>query len=242
MRCSGRVWTFAEYASRSANQLAEIPAARCSTRRRCCRWPPARPAPAADETRVEPGGAVLVNGARVGSARSRSRPRRRWVCTSPTVVSTRNVPLHSLGADEVVTTPSRTSPAPIAPTTPSSTWTGNRRLRDLRRAVRPGGRLVHVRCAQHLWERVASWGRCGCSSAPWRWPVPALEWSVRESVPTTDTLDRIADPGRHRSDSAGRRPDLAWRRLQRRSGTWRPRARNAPRSSSLCTPQRAGRR
>jgi NADPH:quinone reductase-like Zn-dependent oxidoreductase len=69
---------------------------------------------------------------------------------------------------------------------------GNRRLRDLRRAVRPGGRLV-----------LSGGGTSGEGRfvGPLRLLIGAMavarfqpfEVVVPESVPTTDTLERIAD-------------------------------------------------
>jgi NADPH:quinone reductase-like Zn-dependent oxidoreductase len=137
------IGTFADYAVTSAEQLAALPAATSFQEAAALPLAATTALLCLDEAALEPGSAVLINGASggVGTFAVQAAKTRELHVTA--VVSTRNIPLvRSLGADAV-----------IDYTTADFTRTGhtydgvvdlvgNRRLQDLRRCVRPGGRLV----------------------------------------------------------------------------------------------------
>ena len=152
-----------------------------------------RPRPGEGQAALEPGGAVLINGASggVGTFAVQAAKTRGLHVTA--VVSTRNIPLvRSLGADAV-----------IDYTTTDFTRTGhtydgvvdlvgNRRLQALRRSVRPGATLV-----------LSGGGTPGNGRfvGPLRLLIGAMavarfqpcEAKVPQSVPDARTLAHIAD-------------------------------------------------
>jgi NADPH:quinone reductase-like Zn-dependent oxidoreductase len=185
--------TFAEYALASADQLAAVPAG--------MRFDQAAAVPLAattallclDETGLTPGGEVLVNGASGGVGTFAVQLAKAMALHVTAVVSTRNVSLvRSLGADEVVdytltdfTYTGRTYGAVVD-------LVGNRRLRELRRAVRPGGRLVLSGGGTSGVGRTVGPLRLllGAKAAARFLPFDAV---VPQAVPTTTTLERTAD-------------------------------------------------
>jgi NADPH:quinone reductase-like Zn-dependent oxidoreductase len=187
------VGTFADYAVASADQLAEIPDGTLFDQAAVLPLAANTALLCLDETRAEPGGAILVNGASGGVGTFAVQAAKAMGLHVTAVVSPRNVPLaQSLGADEVVdytvtdfTRTDRRYDAVVD-------LVGNRRLRELRRAVRPGGRLVLSGGGTSEEGRIVG---------PLRLLIGAMavarfqpfEVVVPESVPKADTLERIAD-------------------------------------------------
>jgi NADPH:quinone reductase-like Zn-dependent oxidoreductase len=186
------VGTFADYAVASAQQVALVPAG-CTLQQAA-----ALPLAAAtallclDETGLEEGGSVLINGASGGVGTFAVQAAKAWGLHVTAVVSTRNVDLvESLGADEVLDYTATSF------TRTGRTWdavvdlVGNHRLRDLRPTVRAGGRLV-----------LSGGGNSGEGRilGPMRLLVGAMAlarfqpFDVRapQSVPTTEVLERVA--------------------------------------------------
>lgn len=137
------IGTFADYAVASAEQLAALPAATSFQEAAALPLAATTALLCLDEAAVEPGSSVLINGASggVGTFAVQAAKTRGLHLTA--VVSTRNIPLvRSLGADATIdysttdfTRNGHTYDAVVD-------LVGNRRLQDLRRSVRPGGRLV----------------------------------------------------------------------------------------------------
>lgn len=187
------IGTFAEYALASADQLAALPAGTPFDQAAALPLAASTALLCLDETRLGPGGGVLINGASGGVGTFAVQAAKAKGLHVTAVVSRRNVPLARLvGADEVVvytatdfTRTGRTYDAVVD-------LVGNRRLRDLRRAVRPGGRLV-----------LSGGGRPGEGRlvGPLRLLMGAIavarfqpfEVTVPQTVPTTATLERVAD-------------------------------------------------
>jgi NADPH:quinone reductase-like Zn-dependent oxidoreductase len=186
------IGTFAEYALASADQLADVPAGlpfdqaaalpRAATTALLC----------LDETGLTPGDEVLVNGASGGVGTFAVQLAKAMGLHVTAVVSSRNVPLvRSLGADEVVdytvTDFTRTGRAYDAVVD----LVGNRRLRELRRSVRPGGRLVLSGGGTSGEGRIVGSLRLflGATAAARFLPFEVV---VPQAVPTTATLERIA--------------------------------------------------
>jgi NADPH:quinone reductase-like Zn-dependent oxidoreductase len=145
-----------------------------------------------DEAGLPPGGEVLVNGASGGVGTFAVQLAKVMGLHVTAVVSTRNVPLvRSLGADEVVdyttTDFTRTGRAYDAVVD----LVGNRRLRELRRAVRPGGRLVLSGGGTSGKGRTVEPLRLlvGATAAARFLPFGVV---VPQAVPTTATLERTA--------------------------------------------------
>jgi NADPH:quinone reductase-like Zn-dependent oxidoreductase len=185
--------TFAEYALASADQLAALPAGTPFDRAATLPLAASTALLCLDETRLEPGGALLINGASGGVGTFAVQASKAMGLHVTAVVSTRNVTLaRSLGADEVVdytvTDFTRTGATYDAVVD----LVGTRRLRDLRRAVQPRGRLV-----------LSGGGRAGEGRVvgPLRLLMGAMalarfqpfEVAVPQSVPTTPTLERVAE-------------------------------------------------
>lgn len=186
------VGTFAELAVARADQLATVAPGTPFELAAALPLAAATAVLCLDETRLGPGGSVLVNGASGGVGTFAIQVAKAAGLTVTAVVSSRNVDLaRSLGADKVVdrtvtdfTQAGRTYEAVVD-------LVGNRRLRDLRRVVRPGGRLV-----------LSGGGRPGEGTVvgPLRLLVGAaavarwlpFEVAVPRSVPTTDVLERVA--------------------------------------------------
>ena len=187
------VGTFAHYAVASAGQLAQIPAGTLFDQAAVLPLAASTALLCLDETKIEPGGAVLVNGASGGVGTFAVQAAKAMGLRVTAVVSPRNVALaQSLGADEVVDYTLTDFTRTDRPHDAVVDLVGNRRLRELRRAVRPGGRLV-----------LSGGGTSGEGRivGPLRLLIGAMavarfqpfEVVVPESVPTTDTLERIAD-------------------------------------------------
>jgi NADPH:quinone reductase-like Zn-dependent oxidoreductase len=186
------VGTFAEYALASADQLAVVPAGMPFVQAATLPLAATTALLCLDETGLTPGGQVLVNGASGGVGTFAVQLAKVMGLHVTAVVSTRNVPLvRSLGADEVVdytvTDFTRTGRAYAAVVD----LVGNRRLRDLRRSVRPGGRLVLSGGGSSGEGRVVGPLRLllGATAAARFLPFEVV---VPQAVPTTATLERIA--------------------------------------------------
>lgn len=184
--------TFAEHAISSADQVATLPPA--TTFQQAAALPLAASTAllCLEETGLEAGGRVLVNGASGGVGTFAVQAAKNMDLHVTAVVSTRNVGLvASLGADEVIdytktdfTRSGRTWDAVVD-------LVGNHRLRDLRSVVRPGGRLV-----------LSGGGNSGEGRVlgPMKLLVGALalarfqpfEVSAPQCVPTTAVLERVA--------------------------------------------------
>lgn len=146
-----------------------------------------------DETQLDPGDRLLINGASGGVGTYTVQAAKAMGMHVTAVVSTRNVPsAKSLGADVVVdyTTDDFTRTGDTYGAVVD--LVGNRRLRDLRRVVRPGGRLVlsggGVPGEGGL---VGSLRLLMGAMAVARFQP--FEVRVPQSVPTTDILERVAD-------------------------------------------------
>lgn len=135
--------TFADYALASQDQLAPLPTD--------VSFPEAASLPLAastallclDETGPVPGGTVLINGASGGVGSFAVQIAKAHGQHVTAVVSTRNADLAtSLGADEVIDYTSRDFTQVGRTYDAVVDLVGNRALRELRRTVRPGGRLV----------------------------------------------------------------------------------------------------
>ena len=138
------------------------------------------------------GQSVLINGASGGVGTFAVQLAKVMGLHVTAVVSTRNVPLvRSLGADEVVdytvtdfTRSGRAYDAVVD-------LVGNRRLRELRRSVRPGGRLVLSGGGTSGEGRTVGPLRLLLAATAAARFLP-FEVVVPQAVPTTATLERIA--------------------------------------------------
>jgi NADPH:quinone reductase-like Zn-dependent oxidoreductase len=185
--------TFADYALASADQLAAVPAGMPFDQAAALPLAATTALLCLDETGLTPGGEVLVNGASGGVGTFAVQLAKAMGLHVTAVVSTRNVPLvRSLGADEVVdytvtdfTRTGRTYDAVVD-------LVGNRRLRDLRRVVRRGGRLVLSGGGTSGHGRIVGPLRLlvGASAAARFLPFEVV---VPQAAPTTDTLQRMAN-------------------------------------------------
>ncbi|GAA1026945.1 NAD(P)-dependent alcohol dehydrogenase [Virgisporangium ochraceum] len=137
------VGTFADYAVAAAAQLAALPKGMPFEDAAALPLAATTALLCLDETGLGAGGAVLINGASGGVGTMAVQAAKAMGFNVSAVVSTRNMAMvESLGADTVIdyTTTDFTRTG--------RTWdavvdlVGNHRLRDLRRTVRPGGRLV----------------------------------------------------------------------------------------------------
>ncbi len=186
------IGTFAEYALASADQLAAVPAGTPLVQAATLPLAATTALLCLDEAGLTPGGDVLVNGASGGVGTFAVQLAKVMGLHVTAVVSTRNVPLaRSLGADEVVdytvTDFTRTGRAYGAVVD----LVGNRRLRELRRAVRPGGRLVLSGGGTSGSGRIVGPLRLlvGAKAAARFLPFEVV---VPQAVPTTATLERTA--------------------------------------------------
>ncbi len=187
------IGTFAEYALASADQLAAVPAGVLFEQAAALPLAATTALLCLDETGLTPGGEVLVNGASGGVGTFAVQLAKAMGLHVTAVVSTRNVPLvRSLGADEVVdytvadfTRSGRTYGAVVD-------LVGNRRLRELRRVVRPGGRLVLSGGGTAGEGRIVGPLRLlvGATAAARFLPFTVV---VPKALPTTATLERTAD-------------------------------------------------
>jgi len=187
------VGTFAEYALASADQLAGIPAGMPFEQAAALPLAATTALLCLDETGLTPGREVLVNGASGGVGTFAVQLAKVMGLHVTAVVSTRNVPLvRSLGADEVVdytvadfTSTGRDYAAVVD-------LVGNRRLRELRCVVRPGGRLVLSGGGTSGQGRTVGPLRLlvGATAAARFLP---FEVAVPQAVPTTTTLERAAN-------------------------------------------------
>lgn len=186
------VGTFADYAIASADQVAPAPAHTTFEQAAALPLAAATALLCLDETGLEAGGRVLVNGASGGVGTFAVQAAKSAGLHVTAVVSTRNVELvESLGADEVVdytktdfTRSGRAWDAVVD-------LVGNHRLRDLRSIVRAGGRLV-----------LSGGGNSGEGRifGPMKLLVGAMalarfqpfEVRAPQSVPTTEVLERVS--------------------------------------------------
>jgi NADPH:quinone reductase-like Zn-dependent oxidoreductase len=186
------VGTFAERAIASADQVATVPAGTTFEQAAALPLAASTALLCLDETGLEAGGRVLINGASGGVGTFAIQAAKATGLHVTAVVSTRNVELvESLGADEVVdytktdfTRSGRAWDAVVD-------LVGNHRLRDLRRVVRPGGRLI-----------LSGGGNSGEGRVlgPMKLLAGALalarfqpfEVHAPQSVPTTAVLERVA--------------------------------------------------
>jgi NADPH:quinone reductase-like Zn-dependent oxidoreductase len=186
------IGTFAEYALASADQLAAVPAGMPFDQAATLPLAATTALLCLDETGLAPGGEVLVNGASGGVGTFAVQLAKAMGLHVTAVVRTRNTPLvRSLGADEVVdytvtdfTRSGRAYDAVVD-------LVGNRRLRELRRSVRPGGRLVLSGGGTSGKGRIVGPLRLllGATAAARFLPFEVV---VPQAVPTTATLERIA--------------------------------------------------
>jgi NADPH:quinone reductase-like Zn-dependent oxidoreductase len=186
------IGTFAEYALAPADQLAEVPTGMPLDQAAALPLAATTALLCLDETRLTPGDEVLVNGASGGVGTFAVQLAKAMGLHVTAVVSTRNVPLvRSLGADEVVdytvTDFTRTGRAYDAVVD----LVGNRRLHELRRSVRPGGRLVLSGGGTSGEGHIVGPLRLLLAATAAARFLP-FEVVVPQAVPTTATLERIA--------------------------------------------------
>jgi NADPH:quinone reductase-like Zn-dependent oxidoreductase len=184
---------FADYALASQDQLAVMPAGLSFAEAACLPLAASTALLCLREAGLGERGSVLINGASGGVGTFAVQAAKAMGLQVTAVVSSRNVALaESLGADEVVdytvadfTRNPQTYDAVVD-------LVGNRTLRELRRAVRPGGRLVLSGGG------VSGKGR---TVGPMRLLVGAMavarfqafEIRVAQSVPTADGLRAVAE-------------------------------------------------
>jgi NADPH:quinone reductase-like Zn-dependent oxidoreductase len=186
------VGTFAEYAVASAHRVAAVPAGTTFEQAAALPLAASTALLCLDESGLEAGGHVLINGASGGVGTFAIQAAKARGLRVTAVVSTRNVELaDALGADEVVdyTTTDFTRSG--------RAWdavvdlAGNHRLRNLRSTVRAGGRLV-----------LSGGGNSGEGRifGPMKLLVGAMalarlqpfEVRAPQSVPTTEVLEQVS--------------------------------------------------
>ncbi|MGN6576044.1 MAG: NAD(P)-dependent alcohol dehydrogenase [Nocardioides sp.] len=184
--------TFADYALASPDQLATLPAGVSFTEAASLPLAASTALLCLNDTGLEAGGSVLINGASggVGTFALQAAKARGLHVTA--VVSPRNVDLAaSLGADEVIDYTSSDFTLGRRSYDAVVDLVGNRKLRELRPTVRPGGRLVLSGGG------VSGEGR---TVGPMRLLMGAMavarfqpfEIRVPQAVPTSDGLRRIS--------------------------------------------------
>jgi NADPH:quinone reductase-like Zn-dependent oxidoreductase len=186
------VGTFAERAIASADQVAAVPAGTTFEQAAALPLAASTALLCLDETGLEAGGRVLVNGASGGVGTFAVQAAKSTGLHVTAVVSTRNVDLvDSLGADDVVdytktdfTRSGRAWDAVVD-------LVGNHRLRDLRSVVRSGGRLVLSGGGSSGEGRVLGPVRLLAGALALARFQP-FEVRAPQSVPTTGVLDRVA--------------------------------------------------
>jgi NADPH:quinone reductase-like Zn-dependent oxidoreductase len=186
------VGTFAEHTVASVDQVAGVPHGMSFEEAAALPLAAGTALLCLDETGLEPGGTVLINGASGGVGTFAVQAAKAMGLAVTAVASGRSVELiESLGVDDVVNYTTTDF------TRIDRTWdavvdlVGNHRLRDLRRVVRPGGRLV-----------LSGGGAPGAGRiiGPVKLLVGAMalarflpfEVRVPQSVPTTQVLERVA--------------------------------------------------
>jgi NADPH:quinone reductase-like Zn-dependent oxidoreductase len=186
------IGTFAERAIASADQVAAVPAGTTFEQAAALPLAASTALLCLDETGLEAGGRVLVNGASGGVGTFAVQAAKSTGLHVTAVVSTRNVDLvDSLGADDVVdytktdfTRSGRAWDAVVD-------LVGNHRLRDLRSVVRSGGRLVLSGGGSSGEGRVLGPVRLLAGALALARFQP-FEVRAPQSVPTTGVLDRVA--------------------------------------------------
>ena len=186
------IGTFAERAIASADQVAAVPAGTTFEQAAALPLAASTALMCLDETGLEVGGRVLVNGASGGVGTFAVQAAKAMGLHVTAVVSTRNVDLvNSLGADDVVdyTTTDFTRSG--------RAWdavvdlVGNHRLRDLRSTVRAGGRLVLSGGGNSGEGRVLGPVKLLAGALALARFQP-FEVRAPQSVPTTGVLERVA--------------------------------------------------
>jgi NADPH:quinone reductase-like Zn-dependent oxidoreductase len=186
------VGTFAERAIASADQVAAVPAGTTFEQAAALPLAASTALLCLDETGLEVGGRVLVNGASGGVGTCAVQAAKAMGLHVTAVVSTRNVDLvESLGADEVVdytktdfTRSGRAWDAVVD-------LVGNHRLRDLRSTVRAGGRLVLSGGGNSGEGRVLGPVKLLAGALALA-RFQTFEVRAPQSVPTTGVLERVA--------------------------------------------------
>jgi len=186
------VGTFAERAIASADQVARVPAGTTFERAAALPLAASTALLCLDETGLEAGGRVLINGASGGVGTFAVQAAKATGLHVTAVVSTRNVELvESLGADEVVDYTKTNF------TRSSRAWdavvdlVGNHRLRDLRPVVGSGGRLVLSGGGNSGEGRVLGPVKLLAGALALARFQP-FEVRAPQSVPTTGVLERVA--------------------------------------------------
>ena len=187
------VGTFAEYAVASVDQVAALPSGLSFDDAAALPLAASTALLCLEETQLAPGDRVLINGASGGVGTYAVQAAKALGLHVTVVVSARNVPLvHSLGADAVVdyTTDDFTRSGDTYDAVVD--LVGNRRLPELRRVVRSGGRLVLSGGGVPGEGRLVGPLRLlmGAMAAARFQP---FEVRIPQSVPTTDILERVAN-------------------------------------------------
>jgi NADPH:quinone reductase-like Zn-dependent oxidoreductase len=184
--------TFAEHAIASADQVAAVPAGTTFEQAAALPLAASTALLCLDETGLEAGGRVLINGASGGVGTFAIQAAKNMGLHVTAVVSTRNVELvESLGADDVVDYTKTNF------TRSSRAWdavvdlVGNHRLRDLRPVVGSGGRLVLSGGGNSGEGRVLGPVKLLAGALALARFQP-FEVRAPQSVPTTGVLERVA--------------------------------------------------
>lgn len=187
------VGTFADFAVASVDQVAALPAGMSFSDAAALPLAASTALLCLDQAQLAPGERVLINGASGGVGTFAVQAARATSLHVTGVVSTRNVALvQSLGADAVVdyTTEDFTRSGDTYDAVVD--LVGNRRLRELRRVVRPGGGLVlSGGGVPGEGRRVGPLRLLMGAMAAAR--LQPFEVRVPQSVPTRDILERVAD-------------------------------------------------